>query len=164
MREDKQMTFMGSIIAVEDIKRSRQFYEEILKQSVKYDFGNNITFESRFAILTKNHFNSITKNKVSRPDQSGQNNFALYFETDAIDEFYNELRQNNIKFLHEIEEQPWGQRIFRCYDPDNYIVEIGEKVESTIIRLHKRRMAIGKIAGQTSMPLDFIKTVIEGNS
>ncbi|HPK57676.1 MAG TPA: glyoxalase/bleomycin resistance/dioxygenase family protein, partial [Spirochaetota bacterium] len=64
------------------------------------------------------------------------------------------------EFIHEIEEQPWAQRVFRCYDPDKYIVEIGEKVKSTIIRLHKRNMQPDDISKQTLMPLDFIKTVI----
>ncbi|HOU83307.1 MAG TPA: VOC family protein [Spirochaetota bacterium] len=157
------MNFIGSILAVEDIKRSRKFYEEILQQTVKYDFGLNITFEGRFAIISKDHFYNITKNIHSR-NQIADRNLILYFETESIDDVFTNLRQNNIEFIHEIEEQPWAQRVFRCYDPDKYIVEIGEKVESTIIRLHKRQMPVDDIAKQTSISVDYIKTVINSKS
>ncbi len=159
LQKDRQMNFIGSILAVEDIKRSRKFYEEILQQTVKYDFGLNITFEGRFAIISKDHFYNITKNIHSR-NQIADRNLILYFETESIDDVFTNLRQNNIEFIHEIEEQPWSQRVFRCYDPDKYIVEIGEKAESTIIRLYKRNIQPDDISKQTLMPLDFIKTVI----
>lgn len=160
---DKRMFFTGTLIPVEDIKRSRKFYEEILKQEVKYDFSVNITFEGRFAIISKDHFNNITKNKIGSANQPADKSLILYFETDSIDEMFNKLKQNNVEFLHEIEEQPWSQRVFRCYDPDKYIVEIGEKAESTIIRLHKQNMQPDDISKQTLMPLDFIKTVTNSN-
>jgi uncharacterized membrane protein (UPF0127 family) len=31
-----------------------------------------------------------------------------------------------VKFIHELREQPWKQKIIRIYDPDNNILEIGE--------------------------------------
>ncbi len=153
------MFFTGTLIPVENIERSRIFYEETLKQKVIYDFSVNITFEGRFAIISKDHFYNITKNIHSR-NQIADRNLILYFETESIDDVFTNLRQNNIEFLHEIEEQPWSQRVFRCYDPDKYIVEIGEKAESTIIRLYKRNIQPDDISKQTLMPLDFIKTVI----
>lgn len=58
---------------------------------------------------------------------------------------YNELKNINVEFLHEIEEQPWGQRVFRFYDPDKYIVEIGDVVETVIIRFYKQGYSFDEI-------------------
>ncbi|WP_083189975.1 hypothetical protein [Orenia metallireducens] len=34
-------------------------------------------------------------------------------------------------------EQPWHQKVFRIYDYDKHIVEIGESMEAVVIRYHK---------------------------
>jgi hypothetical protein len=31
-----------------------------------------------------------------------------------------------VELIHPILQQAWGQRVFRFYDPDRHIVEIGE--------------------------------------
>lgn len=50
------MKFICSLITVSDIKRSRNFYENLLNQKVKYDLGENITFNGDFAIHSQNTF------------------------------------------------------------------------------------------------------------
>ncbi len=155
------MNFVGPLIVVENIERSREFYEKTLIQKVKYDFGVNITFEGRFAILLKSHFEKTAKIKDSHSILSGSNSFELYFETEKIDEIYNELKNMNVEFLQEIEEQPWGQRVFRFYDPDKYIVEIGDVVETVIIRFYKQGYSFDEIVKQTSMTREFVETTIK---
>jgi hypothetical protein len=59
---------------VEDIQRAREFYEEILKQKVTLDFGENIVFEGCFAIHLKAHFSKLIDNKKIT---KGSNNFEL---------------------------------------------------------------------------------------
>ena len=36
------------------------------------------------------------------------------------------LKKENIRFIHYINKQEWGQKVLRCYDPDMHIIEIGE--------------------------------------
>lgn len=31
-----------------------------------------------------------------------------------------------VELIHPIERQAWGQKVFRFYDPDGHIVEVGE--------------------------------------
>ena len=45
------MKFMGPIILVENLERSRDFYEKTLKQKVVYDFGVNISYENGLAFI-----------------------------------------------------------------------------------------------------------------
>jgi catechol 2,3-dioxygenase-like lactoylglutathione lyase family enzyme len=53
------LKFICPLIVVEDIARSRQFYEQLLEQKVKFDFGQNVTFAGDFAIHEQTHFQSL---------------------------------------------------------------------------------------------------------
>jgi hypothetical protein len=56
--------FICLLIVVNDINLSLEFYTNILKQKVKYDFGENITFHGDFAIHLKSHFLKLTGSKA----------------------------------------------------------------------------------------------------
>ncbi|MGE5605121.1 MAG: VOC family protein [Bacteroidota bacterium] len=155
------MKYVCSLILVENIERSRDFYEKTLKQKVKYDFGENVTFEGDFAIHLKDHFEKIAKIKDSGSVKLGSNSFELYFETEKMDEIYNELKNIKVEFLHEVEEQPWGQRVLRFYDPDKHIVEIGETMEVVVIRFYKQGHSFDKIVKKSSMPKEFVEATIK---
>lgn len=117
------MKYICPLIAVKDIKVSRHFYETILQQKVKHDFGENIVFEGDFAIHLKSHFSKLINNKtIIQPN----NSFELYFEHNAIDDLVNKLKQYKVEFIHDVREQPWRQRVVRFYDPDKNIIEVGE--------------------------------------
>ena len=152
------MKYICPLITVSDITRSRNFYENLLNQTVKFDFGENITFQGDFSIHLQSHFRNLIDNKEIK---TGGNNFELYFEDDNIEEFAGRLRENNIRFLHDVREQPWRQKVIRFYDPDDNIIEIGESMEFLAYRLHKENMAIEKIAEIINMNLDFVKISIK---
>jgi len=48
----------------------------------------------------------------------------------------------------------------RFYDPDLHIVEVGETMESVVLRYHGIGMSIKEISGRTSMPEEFVERVI----
>jgi len=73
------MKFVCSLIVVSDINRSRYFYENILNQKVKYDFGENVIFQGDFAIHLKSHFQGLIDTKEIK---RCCNIFELYFEYD----------------------------------------------------------------------------------
>jgi len=85
------MKYICPLITVADIKRSRDFYEGLLNQKVKYDFGENVTFEGDFAIHLQYHYISLIDN---RPIRTGGNNFKLYFEFDMLEQIVDLLKSN----------------------------------------------------------------------
>jgi len=107
------MKFICPLVVVEDVQKSRFLYEHILGQTVKMDFGENITFHGDFAIHQKNHFKTLINNS---PISIKSNNFELYFEDDDLETIVNKLKDNGFEFLHEIVEQPWKQKVVRFYD------------------------------------------------
>ena len=140
------------------MKVSRDFYENILDQKVKYDFGESVTFHGDFAIHLRSHYKSLIDN---REVKSGGNNFELYFESDKIELIVEKLKENEILFVHELREQPWRQKVVRFYDPDKNIIEIGETLEHLSYRLRKEDLSFEQIAKITNMPLEFVIDSIE---
>lgn len=152
------MKYICSLVTVEDMSRSREFYENILKQEVKYDFGENVVFKGDFAIHLKSHFAELIDGKRI---SAGGNNFELYFEYDDVDAFVNELKANKVEFVHEVREQPWRQKVVRFYDPDHNIIEVGESLEYLSFRLAKEGRSVEEILSITNMSVEFVKNAID---
>ncbi len=153
------MKFVCPLIVVKNTKVARNFYEDILGQKVKFDFGENVTFEGDFAIHLEEHYLRLLGGTNSN-ELRKTHSFELYFETDELESIMRKLKEKNVIFLHEITEQPWGQRVMRFYDPDLHIVEVGETMESVVLRYHGTGMSEMEISDKTSMPEEFVNKVI----
>lgn len=156
------MQFISVLITVEEIARSRHFYQTILGQKIKFDFGENVLFENGIAIHLKNHFKSIP-GLESYEVLPGMKNIELYFEDEKIQEVEATLKKSGISFIHKIQEQPWRQRVMRILDPDGYIVEIGESMPSLVMRLHQDGLDIKSIHDATGLPELFIHQTLGGD-
>ena len=152
------MKFICSLITVEDINRSRFFYEEVLGQKVLFDYGENVSFEGGFSIHQRNHFKQLIDNKEII---AKANNFELYFEYDDVREIENRMIEHDIEFVHKSREQPWRQKVLRFYDPDGNIIEIGESLDYLSYRLYKEGLSSTKISEIITMPINFIETAIQ---
>jgi catechol 2,3-dioxygenase-like lactoylglutathione lyase family enzyme len=138
------------------MKISRNFYENILEQTVVTDFGENVSFGG-FAIHLRPHFKMLIDNKEV---VAGANNFELYFEYDDVAQICEKLKAENVEFIHELREQPWKQLVVRFYDPDKNIIEIGESLEHLIFRLQQQGNPIDEISKMTGLDKEFIETAI----
>jgi catechol 2,3-dioxygenase-like lactoylglutathione lyase family enzyme len=152
------MKFICTLIVVEDVQKSRFLYEQILGQTVKMDYGENITFHGDFAIHQKSHFKSLINHY---PILSKSNNFELYFEDDNLETIVKKLKDNGFEFIHKIVEQPWKQKVIRFYDYDKNIIEIGERMEHVAYRLSKQNYSIEEISKITYFPEDIVQKSIE---
>ena len=151
------MKFICTLITVSEIERSRKFYEQVLGQKVKYDYGENITFHGDFSIHLRSHFKELID---MREVTKGGNNVELYFELDHLEKLEKELNKEGVEFVHGIREQPWRQKVMRFYDPDQYIIEAGESFEHLSYRLHREGLEVRKISAITYMPESFVRDAI----
>jgi catechol 2,3-dioxygenase-like lactoylglutathione lyase family enzyme len=156
------LKFVSPLIVVEDMARSRQFYEQLLGQKVKFDFGVDVCFEGDFTIHLKSHFQSLMGDATKYPITAKAHNGELYFDSDDIESTYQRLQAAGVEFIEGIREQPWGQRAMRLYDPDGHIIEIGEPMDITVRRFSGQGWSIERIAEKTGMPHDFIAEAIKG--
>lgn len=129
------MKYICPLVTVSDIAIARNFYEEVLNQVVKYDFGENVTYQGDFAIHQKSHFSGLIDGKTIK---SEANNFELYFEENDLEQLVERLLHFNVVWVHELREQPWKQRVIRFYDPDKNIIEVGESLEHVCKRLSRQ--------------------------
>ena len=154
--------FQSSVIFVKDIEASRRFYEELLAQKVLMDHGPNVAFVGGFAIWQVDHAcQMIFERPSSEGDQLGRENCELYFEADDLDAVYARLSDAGVRFVHPVREHPWGQRVFRFYDPDGHIVELGEPMPVVIQRFLAQGMSVEEVAQRTSMPPEIVQQIAE---
>jgi len=155
--------FQAAVFFVADVERSKHFYRDLLGQKVTMDFGANVTFEGGLSIWETNYaLNTIFKQKAQQLSV-GANNAEIYFECSGVDAFYNKLtsEEPSLRVIHPVVEHPWGQRGFRIYDPDGHIVEFGEPMSETVLRLHEAGLSLDEVAAKSLMPLEFIKMVLQ---
>lgn len=86
------MKYVCALVVVKDIQIARNFYENLLGQKVKFDFGENITFEGDFAIHLEEHYIKLLGERNSQILRRS-NNFELYFETEELDSLLKMLEE-----------------------------------------------------------------------
>ncbi len=85
-------------------------------------------FENGFAIHDgKSLFKSVFAREDGASAAYGRGNLVLYFEELELDESF-ERNSPQVQLIHQVRLEPWGQRIFRFFDPDQHVVEIGEPI------------------------------------
>jgi uncharacterized glyoxalase superfamily protein PhnB len=155
------LKFVSPLIVVDELAGSRYFYEHVLGQTIKFDFGENVVFEGDFSIHLKSHFQSLLGDATRYPVTKKAHNGELYFETDEMDLVAQRLRAANVEFIHAIQEQPWGQRVLRLYDPDGHVVEVGERLEAMAWRFYQQGWSIERIMNKSGMPREFVERAIQ---
>jgi len=150
----KQASFL---LVVDDIATSRTFYENVLSQTVLFDFGANIVLSGGFSLQAKDiwcEFITASEDEILKNTK----NMEVYFEEEDFDAFLTHLKTcDGINYLHDVKEYPWGQRVVRFYDPDQHIIEVGESMESVARKLFKQGLSIEEVAERTQHPIEFVK-------
>ena len=152
------MKYISTLIAVSDMKKSKQFYHDVLGMKVVADFGANVTLDGGLVMQTMDTWKSfIRTDKVLLPNNAGE----LYFEEEDLDAFLENLKQFDICYVHPLFEHRWGQRIVRFYDPDRHIIEVGEKLNTVILRFMEQGLSAEETAIRMDIPLDFVTACLE---
>ncbi|MGP1394805.1 MAG: VOC family protein [Inquilinaceae bacterium] len=121
------MKFINPIPFVRDVAVSKAFYRDVLGLAVREDHGAFVLFEGGFAI----HGAAELTDTVWKGDRRvadgplGRDNLLLYFEEGDIDAAFARIA-GRVALIHAVERQAWGQRVFRFYDPDGHVIDVGE--------------------------------------
>jgi len=151
--------FHSIVLFVKDIENSKKFYTEILGQEMQYDFGNNVALKSGITL-----WKMMPEHVISRSGKHSKINttkaFEVYFETDDLDLVQRIIAKNHIETLHDLMEEPWGQRTIRFYDPDKNLIEVGETLEKFVVRMAYSGMKPEEISTKTTIPLAIVKKLL----
>lgn len=99
------MRYVAALVAVDDVARSRRFYEETLGQAVESDYGENVAFKGGFSIHLKSHFSALLD---GRPVGSRANDAELYFEDDDPDGHIVEVGERLERLAWRLSEEGLG--------------------------------------------------------
>lgn len=156
-----EIKYICSLLTVKDVQKSREFYEKVLKQEIELDHGENVSFKGGFAIHDREHFHDLVDNgSIKNENNKGNALIELYFVSEEIEVLNKKLESLDVVFLHNIREQPWGQRVLRFFDPDDYIIEVGESMEAVVTRFAAEGLEVEEISQRSSMPVEFVEMVL----
>ena len=122
------------------------------------DHGLNVGYKSGLSLWQQDYALSVIHDKPVRLKRG--NDLEIYFESGTIDEMYDAVRSAGAPIVHEIREQPWGQRVFRFHDPDKVVIEIGEPMDALVLRLKQGGMTDEEIEKKTTLPLEIVRTLL----
>jgi len=150
-----------TVIFVRDIEISKDFYCNLLGMEVDLDFGKNVIFKSGFAVweIHDNHIIPVNLG-LEKICMNSFNRFELCFETENLPDIYEILKNKDVRFLHELHEEPWGQQTIRFFDPDNHLIEIGESMQQFVCRFYNQGFTAEQVSKRTSVPVDEIIRLI----
>jgi predicted enzyme related to lactoylglutathione lyase len=160
MDKSEKPKYNGAVFFVDDVEKSKKFYSDILGQKIEMDFGRCVGFIGGFAIWDSAYAYDMMGFDKSDERPLGKRNVEIYFEIEDINILFDRIKKENVYFVHEIKEQPWGQRCFRIYDPDKHIIEFGEPMSIVIQRFSNQGLSVGDIVNKTLMPLEVVKKVL----
>ncbi|AGB01674.1 VOC family protein [Methanoregula formicica] len=146
------------VLFVSNIERSKRFYQNLLGLEIEMDLGVNVGFRNGLALWQKDFALNVIHGKQTPPVKG--NDIEIYFETGSIEDAWETVCSQGVEVVHELREQPWGQRVFRVYDPDRFIVEFGEPMPAVILRMHREGMTEEEIAKKTTMPAEIMHQIL----
>ena len=153
--------FHSSVLFVKDIEKSKDFYVKLLKQEIEYDFGKNVILKNGITLweISPSH---IIDRKLNIKETS--NRFELYFESDMLTEIAEHLKNEGVEFLHDIHEEPWGQRTIRFFDSDKHLIEVGEPLETFVQNMNYSGLSLEQIAHKSGISIDTVENILKNKS
>ncbi len=120
------MKLKNVLIVVNDIERSRQFYQDLFGlETILDNEGNMILTEGLVLQEAKCWKEFLGKEIISE-----NNSCELYFEEEDIEGFAERLENYypEVKYVNKLMTHSWGQKVIRFYDPDGNLIEVGTPV------------------------------------
>ncbi len=151
--------FSSSVLMVKDLDVMKKFYQDVLGQEVEVDFGGCIGFKCGIALWELNESMPIVAKLGRTFSEAGNQNLEICFETENFDEVLKGIAKHNPRYLHREEEEPWGQRTIRFYDPEGNLMEVGESVPCFVKRFYASGMSLEEVSERTSVPIEFVRNI-----
>ena len=154
------MRLKNTLIVVENIERSKAFYQELFGLSVITDFGENVILTEGLVLQERETWERFTGKTVAY----GGYDAELYFEENDMDGFLERLQkyEPSVSYVNECMEHDWGQRVVRLYDPNQHVIEVGESMNFVARRFLNMGMTAEQTAEKTQLPLAQIREMAGG--
>ena len=117
------MKLKNILIVVQDIEKSRKFYQDLFGIELVLDNDGNMILTEGLVLQDE----KIWKSFLNRDIVPKSNSCELYFEEQDIESFIEKLERlyPSIEYVNRLMTHSWGQRVIRFYDLDGNLIEVG---------------------------------------
>lgn len=113
---------------VEDLRRSKAFYQETFKLAIIYEDESCAVFD--YGNTSINLLNQSNARELIEPAQVGRGGdgarFQFTIQVPDVDRVCDELEVRGVKLLNGPITRPWGRRTACFADPDGHVWEIAQ--------------------------------------
>ncbi len=161
-RMNMGIKYYATNIYVKDIGTTKQFYREVLQQTIEEDYGSYVCFANGLAFKQKPELL-----QEEEPGSTGELSpgsvkpVEITFRVAEPDQLALRLEQLRIPVLEPLTVLASGQKIIRFIDPDGNIITSEENMEDVVLRLCEEGVPVEEIIVRTIMPADFVYTVLK---
>lgn len=117
------MLLKNILFIVEDIERSRRFYEEVLGLSVAADLGKKIMFAGGLVLEERTYWENALHILVG----FGGRDAELYFEDTDVCGLKKRLEESGVEVEFLTGEDEREGEVVRFYDPDRHVIEVNSR-------------------------------------
>ena len=111
----------GITLLVSDLKRSIEFYRDILGLRVNKESENKIEFSRKDSTNTK----LILEFDNSKSNQNNKNSVIITFSVSDLNTVYNNLTEKKVNFHKKLSDDASGKNTI-ILDPDGYLISLTE--------------------------------------
>ena len=114
------------VLAVRDLKVSTQYYKDVL------GFSQDPIDADGWSFLTRDSFRVMLGECPDEKPASelGNHSYFVYWNIDAVDQFYQEVAARGALVTSKPADKPWGLREFGLRTPDGHRITCGELIEN----------------------------------
>lgn len=150
----------GLLFVVRDLKKTLEFYQQVLGLEIVNDFGANVVLNGGLSLQTLDSWTGFLGKQRSEIGFGG-NDAELYYETGDFDAFLRALEKHpEVELVHPAQEHSWGQRAVRLYDPDRHIIEVGESMVKVARRFFDGGLNEEGVARRMDVSLEYAKELL----
>lgn len=134
------MKLRNVLIVVEDIEKSKQFYQDLFGLTMVLDNDGNMILTEGLVLQDK----KIWQKFLGREILPESNSCELYFEEADLEAFVEKLERlyPEVRYVNRLMTHSWGQKVVRFYDLDGNLIEVGTPMQGEAVE-HE---AAGKMA------------------
>jgi len=149
------------VLICKDLQISGEFYQGLFGLEIELAIDGLTTYKDGISLWKESVASDLMYSGLGSSLPQERPDTEIYFETDDLDGFFEQIRNTHVKFLHQIETTPWQQRTVRFFDPDDHLIEVGESMEEVIRRIAREGHTPDEVAALTMMPKEIIKAILD---
>lgn len=124
MRMESKIVGTRYVLAVKDLDKSGQYYEQQLGFTTEWKIGGwHKLYREGFVVMLGECADDRSAHETRN------HSYFAYIEMENIDALYAEYKSKNVEIMYPLGDKPWGQREFGICTIDGHRIMFGEEIK-----------------------------------